>query len=253
MRTALIDGDILIYRIASALEQPVNWGEGLWTLHVNEFDAKGQVAEEIERVRKAVQAGAAIIALTDWTNWRKDILPSYKSNRKAVRKPVILPVLRAWLEERYYAYIRPGLEADDILGILATSDQLEGEKIICSIDKDLKTIPGLHYAGEEVFEVSENEADYWHMYQTLTGDSTDGYSGCPGCGPKTAEKILNGTTEWWHAVVKAFLKAGLSEEEALIQARVARICRSSDYDFTNKKVIPWTPLATTPLTTSSTT
>ena len=93
------------------------------------------------------------------------------------------------------------------------------------------------------------------MMQTLTGDTTDGYTGCPGIGPKTAEKILQaalaeGTTEanpaqlreiYWQHVVKAYAKAGLSEEEALTQARVARICRNSDYDFKTKQVILWSP------------
>ena len=90
---------------------------------------------------------------------------------------------------------------------------------------------------------------YWHMMQTLTGDSTDGYSGCPGCGPKTAEKILAPLVpdDYWKAVVKAYSAAGLSEDEALVQARVARICWASDYDFKKKKVKLWNPPATSKL------
>jgi len=82
------------------------------------------------------------------------------------------------------------------------------------------------------------------MTQALTGDVVDGYSGLVGCGPKTAEKILEGCTnvsEMWDAVVKAYSKKKLSEHVALVQAQVARICRSTEFDFNTGKVIPWTP------------
>jgi DNA polymerase-1 len=82
------------------------------------------------------------------------------------------------------------------------------------------------------------------MVQTLTGDAVDGYKGLPRCGIKTAEKILDGCetiTEMWDAVVKAYAKQNLNESVALTQARVARICRSDNYDFKTRKVILWTP------------
>ena len=34
------------------------------------------------------------------------------------------------------------LEADDVMGIMATSTMLDGEKVIVSEDKDMKTILG---------------------------------------------------------------------------------------------------------------
>ncbi|UZT50427.1 exonuclease [Enterobacter phage 04_vB_Eclo_IJM] len=36
-------------------------------------------------------------------------------------------------------------------------------------------------------------------------------------------------------------KAGMTEQELLVQAQVARICRASDYDPKSKEVILWTP------------
>jgi DNA polymerase-1 len=131
------------------------------------------------------------------------------------------------------------------MGIFATWSKLKGEKVIVSIDKDMKTIPGLYSRdGETIVEVSEDEADYWHLFQTLTGDQTDGYSGCPGIGPKKAEAILqhpDNQDDLWGVVVRTFVKAGLNEDEALVQARVARILRASDYDFEKKEPILWTP------------
>ena len=44
--------------------------------------------------------------------------------------------------------------------------------------------------------------------------------------------------------MEAFEKKGLTEDDALLQARVARILRASDYDFKKKEPIMWTPVRT---------
>lgn len=270
---ALMDGDIFAYEIAAGAEEPIHWGDGLWTLHAWEEPAKVRLEGRIEELSDSIGADRIIVALSDDTNWRKDVLPSYKENRSGQRKPMLLNILKDHLAENYETFILPGLEADDVLGILATWRKLKGDKVIVTKDKDLQTIPGLHFLShredEGVFEVSEEQADKWHLIQTLAGDITDGYQGCPGVGIETARKIIEepfgweqyehtfksgpraGTTEtrWrkrevdspWEAVVSHFEKAGLSEDEALVQARVARICRASDYDFKKKEVKLWTP------------
>lgn len=93
---------------------------------------------------------------------------------------------------------------------------------------------------------SLEEANRYFFMQVLTGDPTDGYKGCPGIGPKRAEKILEGVNvldekEAWRAVVGAYASKGLTEEEALQQARVARILRHTDYDLEKEEVILWEP------------
>ena len=90
-------------------------------------------------------------------------------------------------------------------------------------------------------EISKEEADYNHLYQTLIGDTADNYKGCPGIGSVGAHKILD-ESPTWEAVVAAFEKKGLDEEEALLQARVARILRAEDYDFKKKVPKMWTPV-----------
>jgi DNA polymerase-1 len=148
------------------------------------------------------------------------------------------------MREELGAILMPSLEADDLLGITATT---AGNKcIIISEDKDLKTIPCTLYNPRHrmLTEVSEFEADYFFMMQTLTGDTTDGYSGCPSIGPKKAEAALSGCktiSEMWEAVVATYAKAKLSEEVALQQAQVARICRATEFNIKTGKVIPWTP------------
>lgn len=242
----LIDADIVAFKAASAAEKPINWGDGLWTLHAYEQEAQAYVYEYFARLINTLGDGELCLFLTSPDNWRKDILPTYKSNRKDARKPMVLPTLKQWMMDTMNAVMVPTLEADDLLGIEATKDG----GIIISEDKDLKTIPCTLFnpaKDKEPHEITEFDADYNHMYQTLTGDSTDGYSGCPTVGPKKAGEILKGctsTTEMWAAVVAAYEKQNLSEEVALTMAQVSRICRVEDFDFDSMKVIPWTPKTT---------
>jgi DNA polymerase-1 len=250
MTTALIDADILAYQAAITSEFPAEWGDGLWTLHAFEEDGQRSFETILNGIMDATKADDCVLAFSDSANWRKEILPTYKSNRAGVRKPMLLKALREYAQENYACFIRPTLEGDDVLGILATSPKLiKGDKIVCSIDKDFRTIPGKHYNFKSAtfFEITSQEADKWHMMQTLTGDSTDGYAGCPGCGKVTADKILTSLDpkDYWTAVKKAYQAAGLGEEEALVQARVARICRNEDYDFKKKRVKLWNPPVTT--------
>jgi DNA polymerase-1 len=131
------------------------------------------------------------------------------------------------------------LEADDVLGSLMTWPENLDMRILWSPDKDLKQIPGYHMddAGT-ITVISEAAGDYWHMYQTLVGDTSDGYPGCPGVGPVKATGIIHPDDypdTWWRDVVKAFEKVKLTEADALIQARVARILRYGETPGT------WTP------------
>lgn len=244
-RVLLVDADVIAYEAASSCERATEYEPGYWTWHVGwdevvaAFDALlGKIVDTL--------GGEPKLCLTDSEgNFRKRVLPTYKGNRASVKKPLVLKALKQWLIDERGAYFRPGLEGDDCMGILATRANPEGEeRVIVSVDKDMGSVPGLwcKWPDPEVREVSEDQADYRHLFQTLTGDATDGYSGCPGIGPKRAEVLLQGAEgTWWEAVVAAFDKAGLSEEEALVQARVARILRASDYDFKRKEPILWTP------------
>jgi 5'-3' exonuclease len=258
MRVALVDADILAYQAAAVSEQAVDWGDELWTLHAFEDDAIRVFDTSLQSIMEKTEAQKCLLAFSDKANWRKDVLPTYKSNRVGVRKPMLLKFLREYAFENHTSVMIPTLEGDDVLGIYATlKDDHKPDYIVCSLDKDLKTIPGKHYnfGKDEFYEITEHQADYWHMFQTLTGDTTDGYAGCPGCGPKTAEKILkaalDGGTPWadqkqlrgiyWSHVVTAYAKAGFGEEEALVQAQVSRILRAEDFDDITKKVILWTP------------
>ena len=132
------------------------------------------------------------------------------------------------------------------MGILATKPENVGKCIIVSDDKDMKTIPSKLYrpTSDEKLTVSQQEADRNFLMQTLTGDATDSYFGIKGIGPKKAEAIL-GPRPHWGAVEQAYIKAGMTREDAITQARLARILRWEDWDEKKETVKLWTPKQST--------
>lgn len=279
---ALIDGDELVYLHACAAETISIWDDGLATKHADGVMAMAKVDEHILDIQEAVGADSAIVCLSDSKgNFRKDLDSGYKRARKVVEKPLLFTPLREHMETVHSGVIRSGLEADDVMGILATRENPSTRTIIVSQDKDMKTIPGLYWNGRDkqpdgegpmIYDISVAQADFFHMTQALAGDPTDGYSGCPGIGIPTARTALSeligiemyesefksgprkGKTETrkrkapldtlWDVVVSYYKAAGLEESDALLQARLARILRAPDYDFNLKEPILWTPPTT---------
>ena len=236
-----IDADTILYKSAFASEVETEWDNDIWTLHSDLGEARHIFSQAIREIQNSFNEDfKSILCFTGDTNFRKELLPEYKANRKKTRKPIVLKPLKEWAIYTYNSMVVPRLEADDILGLHAT------EGVMVSIDKDLKTVAGLHFNPDRVekgmYEVTEEEAHYNHMLQTLCGDSTDGYGGCPKVGIKTAEKILDvPQEEMWGAVVKAYKKQGLSEKYATIQAQVARILRGKEYNWDTCKISLWSP------------
>ena len=238
-RTLLIDGDIVVYQYSSTVEHEVDWGNDVWSLWADAKEAQQLILQYIDILVDETAADDFIFCFSDKDNFRKDIDSNYKSNRKGKRKPVCYKSLKQWITDEYKTETWDRLEADDVMGIMATSDMLAGEKVIVSEDKDLKTIPGLLWRSGEMLNISQEEADYNHLYQTLVGDATDGYPGLRGVGDKRATDLLK--TPTWETVVKAFEKAGQTEEDAIVQARLARILRVSDYNFEFAQPNMWSP------------
>ncbi len=246
--TALIDADILVYKEAAAGQKDFKWDNGAESRHVAPFeDVKENAEKELAKLVQEVKATAVILCFTDTVgNFRKKLYPPYKATRR--EKPEHHKALMEYLMAEYPSYWRPGLEGDDIMGILATHPTLvKGPKVVVSIDKDMNTIPcDLYNPGKGTRKrVTVEEADYSHLFQTLTGDSVDEYPGCPRIGPTKAAQAL----EWgqeeglsaWQSVVGVYESRGLTEADALVQARCARILRHTDYNFKTKEPILWTP------------
>ena len=231
MTQLIIDGDIIAYKAAASSETPINWGDGLWTLHAHEEDVEKYVDDFIFTLKKNAKCRKPYVVLSDKNNFRKDLAPFYKANRKNTRKPMLLEYAKEYMREKFRATSKANLEADDYMGILALSFP---DSVIWSEDKDLMTIPGKHLVNEDIIEVSLEEADRNFYSQVLTGDTTDNYKGCPGVGAVKAAKILADKytpVEMWSAVLEAFEKAGLTEDEAILQARLAHIKREDRTDL----------------------
>ena len=244
-RRLLIDGDVVLYEVCLACETATDWGDDMWTLHADFKEAKQRFDSWVAGMQDTLKANASTIMFSDRANWRKEILPTYKSNRKGKRKPLIFKELRIYAEDTYQCVTMPKLEADDVLGMFATGPQYPGEeKIIVTIDKDLLTIPGLCYyynkPEDGILSVSEEQADANHLVQAIAGDPVDGYSGCPGMGMVRSSRIIREEATW-EKVVSVYEKAGLDEQDALLQARVARILRHGEYRIVDEEVILWNP------------
>lgn len=238
-----LDSDILMYKAASSAEVETEWGDDIWSLHTDLKEAKQAFEYQLNKITERLGVKDYVCCLSDHSaNFRKQIDPTYKSNRKGTRKPVGYVALCSWVEENFKTFRKPTLEADDCLGILATMPANKGKCIMVSDDKDLKGIPGKLYrpTADELLTITEADADRFFLTQVLTGDTADGYPGVKGIGPKTAEKIL-GLRPSWAAVEQAYIKAGMTRDDALQQARLARILRFTEWDQDKGEVKLWHP------------
>ena len=95
--------------------------------------------------------------------------------------------------------------------------------------------------------VSEFQANRKLYEQILTGDTSDGYKGCPKYGEVAARKALadcHTEQAMWEKVLECYLKSGLDVEFALAQARCARILRAGEYDLKAQTPVLWNPPVT---------
>ena len=238
----LIDADGFLYRSVAAAEYEADWGDGIFVASTNVNQAIEMFKSQIESVKRELESDDLVMVISGTNNFRYGLTPDYKSNRKGQRKPLGYLALLDWMKGEYGDRVvcNDLIEADDYMGILATRPGAP-RSIIVSDDKDMQTIPGELFRLGKLSTIDDDEADRYWMLQTLTGDPADGYKGCPGIGAVKAEKILSKPGEQWENILREFLKAGMTEDYAVLQARLARILRWSDWDSARKQPILWTP------------
>ena len=234
----LIDADFIVYKCCAACETEIDYGEDVIFVTSNFSEAYKAVTTEIDKITSHFGGFAKpILFFSDTKNFRKKISPEYKGHRNR-KKPCGYKRVISNLKIPYNVITMKELEADDAMGIYAT--QHPGN-IIVSPDKDMRQIPGKLYDFKETVEITPDEGARWHLIQTMAGDNTDGYSGVPGIGVKKAEKIFNEKGYTWQAVVETFIEKELTEQDALINAQLARILTTNDYDHKEKIPILWKP------------
>lgn len=220
MSKVAVDGDTICYKACFATQYNVYRLEeegqefryhkdtqGFLTLNFDEDErpevTKVEVIEPIthtyylldtmlESIRKDLNVGELTIFLSGSSDnnyrYRIPYPQGYKSGRP--EKPKHLDDARSYLIRKYNASVTDGYEADDALGIFASA---HNSSIIASVDKDLRMIPGRHFHLDHRTLTIVTESDGMRNFYTqmLTGDRVDNILGVKGCGPKTAEKLLN--------------------------------------------------------------
>lgn len=156
----------------------------------------------IERICLATNSSEIECYIGGSDNFRYKIYPEYKANRTK-EKPHYLEACREMLVTQYKATVVNGMETDDALGIAQT--KYDGNSRICSLDKDLLQIPGLHFNWVTGISRLVSPLDGLRTYykQLILGDRTDnipGYDGklrseCPKFIAKLQEPIDEMTEE----------------------------------------------------------
>lgn len=179
---ALLDADILCYRVGFATNDE----------HENTAIETMAVFLEDLLMFDLIDCEEHELFLTGKVNYRNDIAVTapYKGNRKDVKKPIHLPLLREYLQTAWAASVSDGQEADDDIAIRAT--ELGDDCIIVSIDKDFMQVPGWHYnfVKKEKKYVTPEEGLRFFYKQILTGDNADNIKGIHRVGDVKATKML---------------------------------------------------------------
>ncbi|WP_412057736.1 hypothetical protein [Bartonella sp. DGB2] len=265
----LIDGDLFAYQIACVHQETYNFGEST-AVAVELDEARRHFDTLIDEFCQTLGVKDVLIALSDYENFRKNLNPSYKANRDPKARPLLLAPLIQHIEQNYAHSRLPRLEADDVMGLLST--QPNSPYIVVTQDKDLTGVACCYWNPKKdkaPREISKEEADAFFYSQILSGDSSDGYKGCPTIGAIKAAQIVENPFLWacetsliqsgknkgkvkqtwtkvpcdniWRAIVAHYEHQGLKEEDALLNARMARILRHGEYNFNTKEPILWKP------------
>lgn len=243
MTILLIDADILAYNAVASAEEEIAWDDDIWTIHSDLSKAKTHFNNKLDKLKEELGVTEYLCCFSDSHNFRKDVWPDYKTNRTS-RKPVGYKAFKEMMLDEHPCKIKPSLEADDVMSILATKEP--GKYIIVTADKDLKGTPGRLFkmdgSGDgELLNISEKEAYAFFLQQCLQGDQTDGVPGLKGFGEVKAKALLDKKGYVWKTVEQAYIAAGQTREDALVQSRMVRILQASDYDFKKDTYILWEP------------
>ena len=177
-RVLLIDGDILVYKPCCVFNEDTEQ---------DREQAIRLIKKRISDLMAKSEAESYIIYLTPKTNFRNYIASDYKLQRKVVVRPVNLKYMKSWCRDHLGAIAKGYLEADDLLTINHTSDN-----VIFSEDKDLRQSEGLHLNEESGIITVDDEGEVYRkedgkyyfngykgfLFQCLTGDTADYIIGC---------------------------------------------------------------------------
>jgi len=190
-RYVFVDGDSILFR--------ATYGDD-----VKDSTMRERYLDRLSYIRTHTFADELFVAVKGFGNFRQQIDPEYKSQRKELDEETKrrLNMIHAFAVE-HGAIQSDGWEADDQVRAWAWEATETGiEWVIAGIDKDLLQIPGTHfnYGGTEKKPLEEDEkwkfitpeeGDFRFACQLLTGDTIDNIKGITRVGPVKAGKALS--------------------------------------------------------------
>jgi 5'-3' exonuclease len=195
----LIDGDVLLYKIGFAHNSsPLELAKYAMDVYLQGLRSHIPV--------KYFEKDPLIYISDGGKTFRHDIatIHPYKNTRNK-EKPIHFHALKSHLLDSWQSVYCNNYEVDDYLGIDSRDNQAA---LICSIDKDVATLPGTHYHFDKkkMYFVSELGVLRLFTYsygkilrgtglkffwaQMLMGDPTDTIPGVPGYGHVKAYEVL---------------------------------------------------------------
>lgn len=194
----LIDGSSYLYRAFHALP-PLSNAQG---------EPTGALFGVVNMLRSTLKAKPDYLAFVSdaaGPTFRNELYDQYKANR-----PPMPDDLRAQVEPMLaivgalgFPILRvPGVEADDVIGTLATQAHAQGIEVLISTgDKDLAQLvrPGIDLINTMTNTTTDTagvvekfgvKPEQIIDFLSLTGDTVDNVPGVTKCGPKTAAKWL---------------------------------------------------------------
>ncbi|HEX7348327.1 MAG TPA: DNA polymerase I [Rhodanobacteraceae bacterium] len=197
-RLTLIDGSSYLYRAFHALP-PLSNAAG---------EPTGALFGVVNMLRATLNEKpdyAAFVVDAPGRTFRDDLYPEYKANRQPMPDDLraqVEPMMRI-VEALGFPILRvDGVEADDVIGTLATQAAADGINVEVSTgDKDFAQLvrPGIELVNTMTRTRMDRDGVIAKFgvpperiidYLTLMGDAVDNIPGVPKCGPKTAAKWL---------------------------------------------------------------
>lgn len=177
MSIALIDADLVAFRCAATVQEYEPVDVAIYRVDVL-----------MRQILEATESEQYKSFLTGRGNFRKVINTEYKANRKDKEPPCYLQDCREYLIKEWNAVVSEGVEADDLLGIEQTD-----ETVVCSLDKDLLMIPGVHFNWTKLEYTHVDQLDGLRTFykQMLIGDRSDNIFGVDKIGPVKAAKLID--------------------------------------------------------------
>ena len=238
----IYDADSLMWRFGFAFEAKTSENP------FSQVDVEGcerALKGHLSSIKRRLNATDMVLVFSSPRCFRYDLFPGYKGNRRQAR-PSLYSGMQRYLKDNWHWECWDRLEADDTTALLAWN---KPNTIMVSCDKDLLTVPGLHYnpskgIDEPIRLITPFDGMVNHMYQTVMGDVVDNIPGCKGVGPKSpyVDQLLTSETpeELWCNTLTPFLEKGFSEDEVLLSARLTYILCQPD-DYREGKIRLWRP------------